>query len=98
LGLWGGRTQADEWAARAVARLATLAGAENVLVPAASGGRLPGDAFPWVPAVTADIAEPAQRLTPPEGPWPGRLPSPSPAMVYAEPSLIHVLAPGGLPG
>ena len=37
LGLWGGRTQADEWAARAVARLATLAGAEHVLVPAASG-------------------------------------------------------------
>ena len=37
LGLWGGRTQADEWAARAVARLATLAGAEHVLVPAAIG-------------------------------------------------------------
>jgi protein ImuB len=97
LGLWGGRTQADEWAARAVARLATLAGAENVLVPAASGGRLPGDAFTWVPAVTADLAEPAQRLTPAEGPWPGRLPSPFPAMVYSEPSLIDVLDADGQP-
>ena len=91
LGLWGGRTQADEWAARAVARLATLAGAEHVVVPAASGGRLPGDAFAWVPAVTADLAEPAQRLTPTEGPWPGSLPSPSPAVVYAEPLAIDVL-------
>ncbi len=91
LGLWGGRTQADEWAARAVARLATLAGAEQVLVPAATGGRLPGDSFAWVPAVTADLAEPAQRLTPAAGPWPGSLPSPSPAVVHAEPLPIDVL-------
>ena len=95
LGLWGGRTQADEWAARAVARLATLAGAEHVLVPAATGGRLPGDAFTWVPAVTADLAEPSQRLTPGDGPWPGNLPSPSPAAVYDEPSLIDVLDDAG---
>jgi protein ImuB len=91
LGLWGGRTQADEWAARAVARLATLAGAEHVLVPAAKGGRLPVDAYAWVPAVTADLAEPSQRLTPMQGPWPGRLPSPSPAMVYADPPMLDVL-------
>jgi protein ImuB len=97
LGLWGGRTQADEWAARAVARLATLAGAEHVVVPAATGGRLPGDAFAWVPAVTADLAEPAQRLTPPEGPWPGSLPSPSPAVVHAEPSTVEVRDKDGNP-
>ena len=97
LGLWGGRTQADEWAARAVARLATLAGAEHVVVPAATGGRLPGDAFAWVPAVTADLAEPAQRLTPPEGPWPGSLPSPSPAVVHAEPAAIEVRDKDGIP-
>ncbi len=97
LGLWGGRTQADEWAARAVARLATLAGAEHVVVPAAAGGRLPGDAFAWVPAVTADLAEPAQRLTPTEGPWPGMLPSPSPAVVHAEPLAIDVRDSDGHP-
>jgi protein ImuB len=97
LGLWGGRTQADEWAARAVARLATLAGAEHVVVPAATGGRLPGDAFAWVPAVTADLAEPTQRLTPPEGPWPGSLPSPSPAVVHPQPSAIEVHDKDGNP-
>jgi protein ImuB len=90
LGLWGGRTQADDWAARAVARLATLAGAAHVLVPAATGGRLPGDAYSWVPAVTADLAEPSQRLTPDEGPWPGSLPSPSPAVVHPQPLAIDV--------
>ncbi len=97
LGLWGGRTQADDWAARAVARLATLAGAEHVVVPAAAGGRLPGDAFAWVPAVTADLADPAQRLTAPEGPWPGMLPSPSPAVVHAEPLAIDVRDNDGHP-
>ncbi len=97
LGLWGGRTQADEWAARAVARLATLAGAEHVVVPAATGGRLPGDAFAWVPAVTADLAEPAQRLTAPDGPWPGSMPSPSPAVVHAQPMAIEVLDSQGHP-
>ena len=91
LGLWGGRTQADEWAARAVARLATLAGPEQVLVPAATGGRLPGDAFAWVPAVTADLAEPSQRLTLGEGPLARQLlPSPSPLRSYAEPFTIDV--------
>ena len=90
LGLWGGRTQADEWAARAVARLATLAGADHVVVPAATGGRLPGDAYAWVPAVTADLADPAQRLTPIDGPWPGNLPSPAPAVVHADPVAIEV--------
>ena len=97
LGLWGGRTQADEWAARAVARLATLAGAEHVVVPSASGGRLPSDAYEWVPAVTADLAEPAQRLTPAVGPWPGSLPSPSPAVVHVEPMAIDVRDEHGRP-
>ena len=97
LGMWGGRTQADDWAARAVARLATLAGAEHVLVPATTGGRLPGDAYAWIPAVTADLAEPAQRLAPPEGPWPGTLPSPSPAVVYAQPLAIDVRDGEGRP-
>ncbi len=60
LGLWGGRTHADEWAARAVARLATIAGEQQVLVPATGGGRQPGDTYRWVPAVLADIADPAR--------------------------------------
>lgn len=98
LGLWGGRTQADEWAARAVARLATVAGEQQVLVPAAGGGRQPDDAVRWVPAVLADLADPAEacrRLVPSPGPWPGRLPAPSPAVIHAPPLPLTVTCSDG---
>ena len=94
LGLWGGRTQADEWAARAVARLATIAGEQQVLVPEASGGRQPGDAYRWVSAVFADLADPAAssaRVAVGGEPWPGRLPSPSPAVVHPVPIPVEVV-------
>ena len=95
LGLWGGRTQADEWAVRAVARLVAVAGEQQVLVPAAQGGRQPHDAYTWVPAVTADLLEPAERLAMPAGPWPGRLPSPSPALVHDPAAPLSVVDAAG---
>ncbi len=97
LGLWGGRTQADEWAARAVARLATLAGEQQVLVPAWRGGRQPADAYTWVSAITADLAEPGERLARPAGPWPGMLPTPTPAVVHPQPQEITVVDVDGAP-
>jgi protein ImuB len=91
LGLWGGRTQADDWALRAVARLVALAGEQQVLVPAAQGGRQPHDMYAWVPALATDLAEPGDRLAVAEAPWPGSLPSPSPAVVHAPARPIEVL-------
>jgi protein ImuB len=91
LGLWGGRSQADEWAQRAVARLAALAGEQQVLVPAAGSGRHPGEAYRWTPAVTADLDRPDARLAHAEGPWPGRLPCPSPAVLVDPPERVEVL-------
>ena len=90
LGLWGGRTQADEWAVRAVARMVAIAGEQQVLVPAALGGRHPHEAFTWVPAVSADLLEPSERLAVKHAPWPGRLPSPSPAIVHTCPQAVTV--------
>lgn len=84
LGFWGGRTEADEWAARAVARVAGLVGEQQVFVPAWRGGRQPGDAYAWVCIDTADVTEPTERLAVVEAPWPGHLPAPSPATVMAE--------------
>lgn len=95
LGLWGGRTQADEWATRAVARLVAVAGEQQVLVPAGAGGRQPADAYRLVPAATADLADPSERLRPALGPWPGQLPSPSPTVVYEQPTAISVNDPAG---
>ncbi|MFT3853128.1 MAG: DNA polymerase Y family protein [Ilumatobacteraceae bacterium] len=94
LGLWGGRTQADEWATRAVARLATIAGEQQVLVPEAAGGRQPVDDHRWVPAVLVDLADQAAsaaRLRVGDEPWPGRLPSPSPILLHAVPVPVEVV-------
>ena len=93
LGLWGGRTQADEWAVRAVARLASIAGEQQVLVPAAQGGRHPHDAYRWVSAVDTDLFDPGERLAVALVPWPGRLPTPSPALVH-HPPVPAVVADG----
>jgi protein ImuB len=97
LGLWGGRTQADDWAVRAVARLVAVAGEQQVLVPATQGGRQPHDTYRWVPAATADLADPAERLAAPAAPWPGSLPTPSPAVVHAPARAIDVLDAAGAP-
>jgi protein ImuB len=97
LGLWGGRTQADDWAVRAVARLVALVGEQQVLVPAAQGGRQPHDAYAWVPAATADLTDPAERLAGPAAPWPGSLPAPSPTVVHEPARPIVVLDAGGHP-
>ena len=100
-GLWGGRTQADDWALRAVSRLAGLVGEQQVLVPAAQGGRHPHEAYRWIPAVTADLADPSGRIGPQVGslaaPWPGRLPSPSPAVVHTPALEIDVTDRDGRP-
>ena len=98
LGLWGGRTQADEWAARAVARLATIVGEQQVLVAEATGGRQAGDEYRWVPAVLVDLTDPAAteaRVREVASPWPGRLPSPSPSMVLAAPIPVEVVDADG---
>jgi protein ImuB len=77
--------------------LAALAGEQQVLVPAAAGGRQPGSMFRWTPAVTADLDRPDQRLALAAGPWPGQLPAPSPALVPAEPDEVEVRDVAGFP-
>jgi protein ImuB len=91
LGLWGGRSQADHDALRAVTRLSGLVGEHAVCVPAWRGGRLPGERYQWVPAAAADLEDPAGRLSPGDGPWPGGSPSPSPAVVFTEPLAAEVV-------
>lgn len=88
--LWGERSQADLDAARAVARLTGIAGDAAVCVPAWSGGRLPDERYRWVPAASVDLDD-AGRLEADEGPWPGSLPAPSPAVVVPDPLPVEVL-------
>jgi protein ImuB len=102
LGLWGGRTQADEWAQRAVARLAGLVGDDLVVVPEWRGGRHPADRYTWQPASLCPRLDPGHRTASapsasraPEGPWPGALPAPSPATVFPEPVAVEVVDGSG---
>ena len=83
LGFWGGETEADQRAGRAVARLEALVGVENVQVAEWRGGREPDDAIGLLPAGTVDLAERQVQVLD-ERPWPGRLPSPSPVELFSE--------------
>ncbi len=122
LRLWGGQTEADRHAARAIARLTTLTSERAVTVPVWRGGRLAEERYRWVPATMVDLdrrtvvpspAHPAVRHQArvaarrraddgaasgqpvADGPWPGALPSPSPATVYADPRPVEVLDEDG---
>ncbi len=103
LGLWGGQSEADRHAARAIARLTTLTSDDAVTVPVWNGGRLPADRYRWVPASLVDLDR-ADRVVSragtgsgPTGPWPGALPPPSPATVFTEPHPVELLDDAGAP-
>lgn len=98
LGFWGGETRIDEGAGRALARVAALLGTEAVTVPELRGGRGPGDRIGAVPAAAVDLGGERVVARPEaEGPWPGRLPAPSPALVFAEPAVVDLIDADGHP-
>lgn len=79
-GFWGGITEADERAARGLARVQGLLGPESVMTGMLCGGRGPGER---VRLIRWGDPRPSRRgPAPSETPtWPGRLPSPAPALV-----------------
>jgi protein ImuB len=97
LDLWRGHghVEAEERAGRAMVRVQGLLGPESVCTPVLGGGRDPIDRVRLVP-----WGEELQPAADPAPPWPGRLPSPSPAVVFTDPvraevfddrgALIHV--------
>ncbi len=82
LGFWGGESEADLRAGRAVARLEALVGAENVKVAQWKGGREPSDKVQLLPASTVDLTD-RQLSVFGDQPWPGQLPAPSPVELFA---------------
>jgi protein ImuB len=92
LGFWGGQTQGDERAARALARVQGILGADAVTVPELRAGRRPLDHEGRV-SITSVTLGPDRTLALPgvaDAPWPGRLPAPSPAKVLHEPVMVRV--------
>jgi protein ImuB len=80
LPLWGGPTDADERATAVLARLQGLLGFDAVRIAVPAGGRGPGDVVRLVP-----WGEPRGRPYTGTPPWPGRLPAPSPSLVFQDP-------------
>jgi protein ImuB len=99
LGFWGGETQLDERAARALARVAGLLGPEAVRVPERRGGRGPGEQLSLVPSMAVDLVDgrPAARDGWVTEPWPGRLPAPAPAQVHPDPPPVELVDGAGRP-
>jgi protein ImuB len=98
LGFWGGETRLDEGAARALTRVAALLGTDAVTVPEVVGGRAPGDRVATLPAASVDLTGDRTLVRPDrEGPWPGRLPPPSPTVVHPDPEPVDLLDAEGRP-
>lgn len=92
LGFWGGTAETADRAARALARVQGMLGPQAVVTAVPSGGRHPGEQVTLVP--WGDAREPAR---PGDRPWPGRVPSPSPATVFAPALVAEVVGPFGQP-
>lgn len=88
LGFWGGTSETGERAARALARVQALVGADAVLVPEWRGARAPGEQYRLVPLDGVDLSA---RAEPGPEPWPGRVPTPSPSVVWSRPRPAEVL-------
>jgi len=89
LGFWGGETEADQRAGRAVARIEGLLGVNGVQLAEVRGGREPLDQIELLPAGSVDLAD--RRIRQPDvRPWPGRLPAPSPAALFSEVAIEFV--------
>ena len=99
LGFWGGRAERADDVTRVVARLQGMLGAEAVSVPEWRGGRTSAEQITLVPAAAVDLGEerPATSATWIDQPWPGRLPTPSPAKVLDDPLPVQVVDAVGRP-
>src|SRR5262249_17140426 len=92
LGFWGGDAAAHDRADRVLARLQGLLGHDAVVTAVPGGGRTPAERVRWVPWGDA-------RDDPTDGAaceWPGAVPGPSPARVYAPALAAELLDDHGV--
>ncbi len=99
LGFWGSDAATVDRASRAVARVQGLLGAGSVVVPEWQGSRDPVTQIVRVGAEAVDLTgeRPDAHRDRVVGPWPGRLPVPSPAWVHGEPTPAEVVEADGTP-
>ena len=86
MGFWGGDRAAAERVARALARIQGMLGPDAVVTAVPAGGRSPAEQVQLV--AWGERAPVEAGLRPP---WPGRIPSPSPATVHRTPVPAEVV-------
>jgi protein ImuB len=93
LGFWGSDAATSDRASRAVARVQGLLGVGSVAVPEWRGSRDPATQIALVEAEAVDLTveRPGAQRDRVVGPWPGRLPTPSPAWVPGEATAAEVV-------
>ncbi|MEX2587920.1 MAG: DNA polymerase Y family protein [Actinomycetota bacterium] len=97
LSFWGAHTEPGRRAVRGLARLEGLLEPESVVVAEFKGGRGPAERYQLVPAGSVDLL--SRSVVPQcleEAPWPGAIPAPSPALVFADRAVIRVLDASGV--
>ncbi len=97
LGLWGGRNLRSEDVTRVVARLQVMLGPDSVTVPEFRGGIAPSERLRMVPAAVVDLSEERAAAVSGwvEAPWPGQIPTPSPARIHPDPLPVALYDAAG---
>lgn len=97
MGFWGGADEASIRARRGLARVQGVLGADAVQVAEWNGGRAPGEQYRLVSVDAVAVGDDEAFAPAPVGPepWPGRLPDPPPALVWASPRRAEVVDEGG---
>jgi hypothetical protein len=101
-GFWGGTAESDIRAGTAFARIQGDLGPEEVLFGRIQGGRTPSERARLVPVDndtvgTTQPGEAGPTSHSDTGPWPGRIPAPSPAIVLSDPLPVEVQDAAGSP-
>jgi protein ImuB len=90
---WGGVSEADARAARALAAVQHLLGPDGVVTARLQGGRGPAQRARFV----TWNAQERREDTFPSAPWPGQIPPPAPALVHPTPLPAELADAGGHP-
>jgi protein ImuB len=94
LGLFGGPVEASQRVERGIARIQGLLGHAAAGTAVLAGGRGPVERACFVP-----WGDPREEPESSRHPWPGRVPSPAPAIVYLDPVAVELRdASGGMVG
>lgn len=89
-GFWGGVSDTDARAGRALTAVQGLLGPDGVVTPRLQGGRGPVQRARFV-----TWNGPEAETDPPTAPWPGQIPPPAPAVVHSSPLRSELAGSGG---